>query len=143
MSSKLLVSDVDRGRPARKLTPRFLGPFVVLKRSSANTHRLDFPPSIRAHPNVNVKFLRPFVAPSALHPDTPAPPPVTIDGHREHEVEAIIDHELWRGRPCHLVQWRGHSRDDSTWKAASDLANAADAIAAYESGRQARARAAE
>jgi len=139
VSTQLLTPAADRDRPARKLTPRFVGPFTVAQRTSPNTYRLTFPPTVRTHPIINSKFLRPFHSPSSLRPHVPAPPPITVDDHMEYEVETIVDHRRRRGRIEYLVQWRGYAPHDATWLPAHRLAHASDVLAQFQAtplGRQ-------
>jgi hypothetical protein len=51
--------DIATSHPSRKLTPRQLGPYEVLKRTSDLTYRLRLPPFMRQHPVFHIDRLSP------------------------------------------------------------------------------------
>jgi hypothetical protein len=62
--------------------------------------------------------------------DTPPDPDMDTN---EYEVEKIIDKKRKKGKISYLVRWKGYSSENDTWEPLSNLKNAKDAIAAYES----------
>ena len=70
------------------LSPRCIGPFRVLARTAANTHRLGIPATWRVFPEFNVERLRPYHRrPARLGGDVGVGPPAPVlgaDGVPEH-----------------------------------------------------------
>ena len=134
VSTRHIVSDNERARPANKWLPKFLGPFHVLKRISTNAYRIDFPQTIRVHKTVNIEALKEYNEPSPLHDPTPPPAPtVKVGGDIEYEVERIIDKRT-KGRGFqYLVKWKGYPDHENEWISKSNLEhNAKDAIKDFE-----------
>ena len=62
VDDKVLISTKDflaklMKRAMKKLTEKFIGPYVVKKIISENTVELELPASLRVHPVVNVRRL--------------------------------------------------------------------------------------
>ena len=113
VSSEALLSPAQRDRPSRKLSFPWQGPFKVLAVPSPAVVRLSFPRSIRAHPVVNVTFLKLYTA----DPDLPAPPPPVLgqDDEPEWAVEAVLSHRCRRSRWTFLVKWEGLGVASNEW----------------------------
>ncbi|KAJ9534660.1 hypothetical protein QJQ45_002928 [Haematococcus lacustris] len=95
---------------AKKLLPRFIGPFKVLEHVGPVAVRLDLPPAMaRMHPVFHVALLRPY---TSEHPHLP-PPVDWLDEAPLYEVEKLLAHRGVRaGRARgYLVKWQGY--DDS------------------------------
>ena len=61
----------------------------------------------------------------------PGPSFVTEDRKEEYEVDFIVDSRYKGKRLEYLVHWRGWVDMDHTWEPLGNLANAADAVAAF------------
>ena len=117
-------------RPARKLTERRLGPFVVLSKVGQSVYKLKIPASWKVHPVFNEVLLSPYREPQFESQKSRAepPPPDIIEGTPEYEVEEIVDSRMNRGRLQYLVHWKGYPKEERTWEPARNLSNAQDAI---------------
>ncbi|KAJ9513250.1 hypothetical protein QJQ45_029480 [Haematococcus lacustris] len=87
----LLSSKNLRMKPgkAKKLLPRFIGPFKVLEHVGPVAVRLDLPQAMaRMHPVFHVSLLRPY---TSEHPHLP-PPVEWLDEAPLYEVEKLLAH---------------------------------------------------
>lgn len=80
---------------SKKLSPKYIGPFVVERVIIPVTVRLQLPHSLRVHPSFDVSLLKPVLI-SPLLPPPPAPPPARlIDGQPAFTVRQILDSRHW------------------------------------------------
>lgn len=111
----LSTKDLPLRVEARKLAPRFIGPFKVLRKVNPVSYRLLLPNSLRIHPTFHVSCLKP-VKYSPLSPATrPPPAPQIIDGQPAYRVKRILDTRLVRGRRQFLVDWDGYGPEERSW----------------------------
>ncbi|XP_027190475.1 uncharacterized protein [Cicer arietinum] len=103
-----------------KLSPRFIGPFEVLKRVGPVAYRLALPPDLLGvHPVFHISMLQKYLHdPSHVinHED------VQLDGslsYVEHPI-AILDRQVRRLHSKDIVSvkvlWRGPSSEETTWE---------------------------
>lgn len=121
-----------------KFTYKFLGPFTVKRVVNDNAYELELPASLQIHPVLNISRLKAYrdgqqLFPSRRAPDS-RPPPETIleDGAEVFEVEEIIGRRGQGQRTQYLVKWRGYPHWESTWEPLAKLADASEAIEAFE-----------
>jgi hypothetical protein len=123
----LSTENLKINRPSRKLSERQLGPYTITKIINENVVKLRLPKKMRIRPEINVKRLRPYVKPMEGQVPEPAPP-VEIEGEVEHEVEAIIDSRLYRGKLEFLVKWEGYTDEENTWEPEANVEHAKEAV---------------
>ena len=109
---------------SKKLSERWVGPYVITKLVSNNTVELKLPQSMKIHPVVNISRVKPYKERLPGQPlQKPGPVTVTEDHDVEYEVNYIVD-SCWKGRRLeYLVHWSGFNEEDHTWELEGQLDN--------------------
>jgi len=139
VGDKVLISTKDfsmelRKRVTKKLTEKFIGPYVVKKVVSENAVELELPAMLRIHPVVNVRRLVKYREQVEGQKKIP-PPPVEVAGEKEYEVEEILDRQERRGKTKYLVKWKEYMAEGNTWEGLENLKNMGEKIEEFEKGR--------
>ena len=139
VGDKVLISTKDFSkelmkRATKKLTEKFIGPYVVRKIVSENAVELELPMSLRVHLVVNVRRLVKYREQVEGQKKIP-PPPVKVEGKKEYEVEEILDRQERRGKTRYLVKWKGYTAEENMWKGLENLKNAREKIEKFEKER--------
>ena len=123
LSTANITTDVDARRPSRKLNPRFIGPYKIVKMVSPVACKLELPSNMKIHPVFHVSLLRKYQPNPEEFSDRyqPPPPPIVIEDQQEYEVERILDKRKRRGRIEYLVKWVGYELYDATWEPPTTL----------------------
>ncbi|KAJ9511094.1 hypothetical protein QJQ45_013151 [Haematococcus lacustris] len=117
---------------ARKLLPRYVGPFRIEAHVGEDAVKLTLPPAMsRIHPVFHVSLLRPYEGNFGRLPPTELG---WLDDSPQYEVERIVNHRHVRAGKAkeYLVKWKGYEESDNTWEPASNLANAPDCVNLYK-----------
>ena len=100
MSTKDLVF---KKKPTKKLTERYVGPYVIEEVMSSNTVKLRLPSSMRIHPVVNVSQIVRYKEQVKGQKKKEEGKPVKVEGVKEWEVEKILNKKKIRGVEKYLV----------------------------------------
>ncbi|QRW20500.1 Retrotransposable element Tf2 protein [Rhizoctonia solani] len=114
-----------------KLTEQRLGPFKVIEKISNRAYRLELPPTMRIH-NVFYVGLLSKVKRDKKRTFENRPPPVTVDGEEEYEVEGITDAEERNGKWFFRIKWKGYGLEENTWEPWENLKNAEKTLKKYK-----------
>jgi len=139
VGDKVLISTKDFSmelmkRAMKKLTEKFIGPYVVRKIVSENAVELELPALLRIHPVVNVRRIVKYREQVEGQKKIP-PPPVEVAGEKEYKVEEILDRQEKRGKTKYLVKWKGYTAEENTWEGLENLKNAGRKIEEFEKER--------
>jgi len=108
VGDKVLISTKDFSmelmkRATKKLTEKFIEPYVVKKIVSENAVELKLLVLLRIHPVVNVRRIVKYREQVERQKKIP-PPPVEVASEKEYEVEEILDKQERRGKMKYLVK---------------------------------------
>jgi hypothetical protein len=99
----------------QKFLPKWIGPFLVLKRIGTVSYKLELPIKSRAHDVFHESALRKYELKDGK--SFPRPEPVIVeDGTKEFEVEEILNKRKRKKKIEYLVKWKGYPLHDATWE---------------------------
>ena len=103
-----------------KLSPRFIGPYRILKRVGPVAYQLELPPELnRIHDVFHVSMLRRYRS-DPTHVVPVAEIEVQTDLTFEEEPVQILDRDVKilrrKSVPLVKVLWRNHGREEATWE---------------------------
>ena len=139
VGNKVLISTKDFSaelmkRAMKKLTEKFIRPYMVRKIVLENAVELELPASLRVYPVVNMRKLVKYREQVEGQKKIP-PPPVKVAGEKEYEVEEILDRQERRGKTRYLVKWKEYTAEGNTWEELENLKNAMEKVEEFEKGR--------
>ena len=100
-------------RATKKLTEKFIGPYVVRKIVSENVVELELLALLRIHLVVNVKRIVKYREQVEEQKKIPLPP-VEVADKKEYKVEEILDRQERRGKTKYLVKWKEYTAEENT-----------------------------
>jgi hypothetical protein len=117
----------------KKLRPKYIGPFRVVRKIGDNVAELDLPENFRIHKNFNIRRLRKCRTPEDKLPTPPTTEVLEGEVDIEYEIEKLMGHKKVRNGYQYLVKWKGYPDWESTWVTRRELLrNAHDLLHEYE-----------
>jgi len=122
---------VFKERPVRKLTERYIGPYVIEEMVSTNAVKLRLPSSMKIHPVVNISQIV-WHKEQVRGQKKGEVKPIEVERVKEWEVEKILNKKKIRGVEKYLVQWKRFMAEGDTWERKENLRNAGEALEEFE-----------
>ncbi|KAI2645887.1 Transposon Tf2-9 polyprotein [Labeo rohita] len=119
----LSTRDLRLKLPCRKLSPRYVGPFQIIKQITPVSCRLDLPANYRISPTFHMSLLKPAGGPGeALEEEAGLQTsPILVDGEEAYQVHELLDSRRRGGTLQYLVDWEGFGPEERSWVNAGDI----------------------
>ena len=105
---------------ARKLWPKFIGPFEVVDRVGELSYQLNLPEEYKIHDVFHVSLLKPYLQSDSVQ-ETRPPPLFFSGGQPEWEVEDVIRRKGVGRNIRYEVKWKGYPSSENTWEPRAHL----------------------
>ena len=134
----LLSKHIRTTRPSKKLSEKYVGPYMIIGQAGTHSFILRLPDSMQAiHPVFHVSMMEPAPPNTIENRIQPPPPPVEVEGELEFEIAEILDTKI-DNRRClckllYLVRWSGYEGTDeeTSWVLATELGHASEIVADF------------
>lgn len=121
--------NIKTRRPAKKLEPKYYGPYTIKRKVSPTAYELNLPPRMRIHPVFHVGLLEPYRSNNIPGREEIRPEPEEIEGEDEWEVEDILgSFEQNDGTVMYHVKWKGYDLTDATNEPWENLTHCQDKL---------------
>lgn len=120
----LSTKDLRLRLPCKKLSPRYVGPFKILKQITPVSFRLELPTNYRISPTFHVSLLKPAGGPGGELEEGARlqnPPPILVDGEEAYRVHKLLDSRRRGGTLQYLADWEGYGPEERSWVRAGDI----------------------
>ncbi|KAK3524535.1 hypothetical protein QTP70_029848, partial [Hemibagrus guttatus] len=108
----LSTRDICLRLPCKKLSPRYTGPFTILRQINDVTYELQLPRQYHISPTFHISFLKPFTdsvfPPPSVEPEVPLPPKIDTED-TIYQVREVVNSRRRGSCLQYLVNWEGLS----------------------------------
>jgi hypothetical protein len=138
VGQQVLLNSVNLRPPkgtAKKLLPRWIGPFTVTELIGQNAVRIKLPQGWRHHPVFNVQLLKPFRERENGGTVQPPQPCDWVDNEPLYTVDSLLDYRVKKVGKVYvtefLVKWLGFDSTQNSWEPEKNLLTCAELISAF------------
>ena len=114
-------------RVTKKLTEKYIRPYVVKKIVLENVVELELLALLRIYLVVNVRRIVKYQEQVERQKKIPLPP-IEIASKKEQEVENILNRRERRGKLKYLMRWKGYTAEEDTQEGLENLKNVRDLV---------------
>lgn len=108
--------------PCQKLSPKYIGPFRIIRQVNPVSFHLELPASYRISSTFHVSLLKPFHEPQSSSSTASTPPPLLdIDGSLTYRVQSILNSRWQGGRLQYLLDCEGYGPEKRCYVNAQDV----------------------
>jgi len=97
------MRDLKLRLPSKKLSPRYVGPFKILRRINEVTYQLELPANYRISPSFHVSLLKQVLTP--ILETQELLPLLDVDGAPAYKLNELLDSRRRGGQLQYLVDW--------------------------------------
>lgn len=120
----------------KKLLPRYVGPFPIVKRVGRVAYKLQLPANWFIHNVFHVSLLRAYKSDGRVQPP---PLPTIVDGDLTYNVESLVGHRwVTRGKRRklqYLVKWEGYPIEHNTFEPAENMHHLVEDLQRYRASQ--------
>src|ERR1051325_8871525 len=138
--SSLHINDpINKDRPKKKLTPKYLGPFEIIEKISPTAYKLQLPRTWKIHPVFHISLLKPYnTDDNEFNREIPEQPEILVeDEELEYEVENILNKKYVRNKPFYLIKWKNYPLYDATSEPKENLTNCPELLKQFDANKMA------
>ncbi len=118
--------------PCKKLSPRFVGPYKILRQITPVSFRLALPRHLCISPTFHVSLLKPATPPTEEERGDSSRPSsqsnavqtsqaIVVEGEEAYRVHQLLDSRRRGGHLQYLVDWEGCSPEERSWVNSRDI----------------------
>ncbi len=108
--------DIRLRLPCRKLSPRYVGTFKILRQITPVSVRLELPANSLISPTFHSSLLKPAGGPREGREnegtEVQVPLPILVDNEEVYQVRNILNSRRWGGFLQYLVDWEGYGPEE-------------------------------
>ena len=121
-TKNLVFKGLKFGERAKKLLPKYVGPFTILERVGLVAYKLELPPRVNVHPVFHVNLLKEWKSDGSIRPNLAELE--LVGGEAHFELESFVNSRMGGSKKAfrmYLVRWKGYDPSYDEWVYEDDL----------------------
>ncbi|KAF1329279.1 Retrovirus polyprotein, partial [Globisporangium splendens] len=119
---------------SKKLAPRFIGPYQIVKKVHKDSYELALSRELKLHPVFHTSLLKPYGKDESRQQKIQKV--LLADGSEGQLVKAILNHRKRYGKMQYKIWWLGETKNQSTWEPLENLKQIPGLIEQYWSRKK-------